>query len=145
MTKSDTTLSLLEDALQRLINGQPQRISKTRRISVRAVEEEAGKGDGSAYYYADFIEKIKKTQIRSKTLNQNSSLDEKLSDLRKKLKKEIQIKQKYKLQLEDSRLNLSILATQHNEFMLEILQLQERITELESDNTTSIKSKSQSK
>ena len=91
MTKSDTTLSLLEDALQRLINGQPQRISKTRRISVRAVEEEAGKGDGSAYYYADFIEKIKKTQIRSKTLNQNSSLDEKLSDLRKKLKKEMTV------------------------------------------------------
>lgn len=139
MTKSDTTLSLLEDALQRLIDGQPQRISKTRRISVRAVEEEAGKGDGSAYYYSDFIDKVKKTQIRSKTLNPNSSLDKKISDLQKKLKKEIQIKQKYKLQLEDARLNLSILATQHNEFMLEILQLRERIAELESDTIKNIK------
>ncbi|MFC4700803.1 hypothetical protein ACFO4O_11585 [Glaciecola siphonariae] len=144
MNKSETTLSVLQEALQRLISGQPQRVSKTRRISVRAVEEEAGMGDGSAYYYSGFIKKIKNIQVKTKSVKPNSSLDQTLSSVRNKLKKEIQIKERYKLQLEEARLNLSMLATQHNEFMLEILQLKERINELLSDNTTDINSKSPS-
>nr|MBF4396211.1 hypothetical protein [Vibrio anguillarum] len=62
MGKSENTLVALEAALDRIAKGKPRRIPTHRKLSVRAVEEEANLGNGSGYYYPDFVEKIKKTK-----------------------------------------------------------------------------------
>lgn len=58
MSKKDNTLLRLEAALDRILRGEPQRIAPSRKLSVRAVEEESGLGNGSAYYYTEIIDKI---------------------------------------------------------------------------------------
>jgi hypothetical protein len=62
MSKSENTLLMLEAALDRISQGKPKRIPATRKLSVRAVEEEAGLGNGSGYYYPEFVQKIKQVK-----------------------------------------------------------------------------------
>ena len=63
MSKSQITRVELEQALDRLLSGKTERIAPNRKVSVKAVEEEAGLGDGSAYYYKDIVQKIKKAVL----------------------------------------------------------------------------------
>ncbi|GAM72603.1 hypothetical protein JCM19236_5746 [Vibrio sp. JCM 19236] len=65
MSKSENTLLTLEAALQRIVRGKPKNIPTTRKLSVRAVEEEAKLGNGSGYYYPDFVQKVKQIKGRS--------------------------------------------------------------------------------
>lgn len=58
MSKRDNTLLILEEALTRLLSGNPRRVPPARKLSARAVETEAGLSNGSAYYYPEIIEKI---------------------------------------------------------------------------------------
>ncbi|MBE3754781.1 hypothetical protein HJ201_09390 [Vibrio parahaemolyticus] len=71
MSKSQITRVELENALKRILSGKTERIAPNRKISVKAVEEEAGLGDGSAYYYKEVIDEIKK--IGLKALSQEQS------------------------------------------------------------------------
>ena len=48
MNKSENTLMVLEAALERIIQGQLNVSPKSRKLSVRAVEEEANLGNGEA-------------------------------------------------------------------------------------------------
>ena len=62
MSKSENTRLALESALERIKQGKPKRIPTHRKLSVRAIEEEANVGNGSGYYYPEFVEKVKKTK-----------------------------------------------------------------------------------
>ena len=55
MTRESITELELFNAVERIINKETIRIPSSRKLSVRAVEDEAGLGDGSAYYYEDVI------------------------------------------------------------------------------------------
>lgn len=134
MSKSQITKVELEQALKRILSGKTHRIDPERKISVKAVEEEAGLGDGSAYYYKDIVQKIKESAIRNspKTIAQNA-YEDKISSLRERLKKEISLKEKYRAQTEDLKEQLSNMASQHNQLALMIQQYQYKISELESD------------
>lgn len=50
---------VLRAAFQRILDGKAINIARTRKLSVRAVEEEALAGDGTAYYYDELIKDIK--------------------------------------------------------------------------------------
>ncbi|WP_158144488.1 hypothetical protein [Vibrio metschnikovii] len=134
MSKSQITKVELEQALKRILSGETHRIDPARKISVKAVEEEAGLGDGSAYYYKDIVQKIKDSAIQNspKAKNQNA-YEDKISSLRERLKKEISLKEKYRAQTEDLKEQLSNMASQHNQLALMIQQYQYKISELESD------------
>ncbi|HAS6180496.1 TPA: hypothetical protein I7147_16645 [Vibrio vulnificus] len=134
MSKSQITKVELEQALKRILSGKTHRIDPARKISVKAVEEEAGLGNGSAYYYKDIVQKIKDSAIQNspKTKDQNA-YEDKISSLRERLKKEISLKEKYRAQTEDLKEQLSNMASQHNQLALMIQQYQYKISELESD------------
>lgn len=134
MSKSQITKVELEQALGRILSGKTHRVDPARKISVKAVEEEAGLGDGSAYYYKDIVQKIKESAIRNspKTRNQNA-YEDKISSLRDRLNKEIKLKEKYREQVEDLKEQLSSMASQHNQLTLMIQQYQYKISEFESD------------
>ncbi|MGI1272497.1 hypothetical protein [Enterobacter kobei] len=58
MSKRDSTLLVLEEALARILNKTPLRVPQARKLSARSVEAEAGLSNGSAYYYPELIGKI---------------------------------------------------------------------------------------
>lgn len=133
MSKSQITRVELENALKRILSGKPERIAPNRKISVKAVEEEAGLGDGSAYYYKDIVSMIKETAKNNSPKARNHNLyEEKIANLRERLANEKRLKEKYYQQSEDYKEQLSEMASQHNQLALMIQQYQYKIAELQS-------------
>ncbi|WP_281947338.1 hypothetical protein [Vibrio parahaemolyticus] len=139
MSKSQITRVELENALKRILSGKTERIDPNRKISVKAVEEEAGLGDGSAYYYKDIVQKIKDSVIQDspKTRAQSAS-ENKISSLRNRLNKEITLKEKYRDEVKELKNQLANMASQHNQLALMIQQYQYKVAEFE-ENMTRIK------
>jgi len=54
-----TTEDKLRAALQRILEGKPRLIDTKRKLSVRAVEDEADVGKDTAYYYGGLIDEVK--------------------------------------------------------------------------------------
>lgn len=133
MNKSSLTRIKLEEALSRIINGNPVVIPKTQKISIKAVEEEAGLGSGTIYYYKDIVQKIKQNHLKSKSNVKNVNLyEEKILSLRERLSKEIKLKEKYRNQTDVLKNQLSAMAGQHNQLAIMIQQYEYKILELES-------------
>ena len=132
MTKSEVTRARLEEALDRILNKATTIVPHSQKLSVKAVEEEAGLGSGSIYYYKDIVEKIRtfKNQSYSVSMTPEHSLDA-LSKLKLRLKKEIKLKRKYKSDLAELHNRLSNMASQHNSFALTIEEYKQRVAELE--------------
>lgn len=134
MSKSQITKVELEQALERILSGKTHRINPARKMSVKAVEEEAGLGDGSAYYYKDIVQKIKDSAIQnSPKAKAQNAYEDKISSLRERLKKEVSLKEKYRAQVEELKGQIANMASQHNQLALMIQQYQYKISELESD------------
>ncbi|WCE29683.1 hypothetical protein [Vibrio sp. SCSIO 43137] len=133
MSKSQITRVELEQALQRLVSGDTKRVDPNRKISVKAVEEEAGLGDGSAYYYKDIVEKVKEAARKNTPLTKaQNAYEDKISKLRERLANESKLKEKYRNQVEVYKQQLAGMASQHNQLALIIQQYQYQIAELES-------------
>ncbi|EGQ9883130.1 hypothetical protein QNE95_002938 [Vibrio vulnificus] len=134
MSKSQITRVELENALKRILGGKTMRIDPNRKISVKAVEEEAGLGDGSAYYYKDIVATIKETALQNSPKSIKQSIyEEKISSLRERLANEKRLKERYYKQAEDYKEKLSEMASQHNQLALMIQQYQYKVSELESN------------
>lgn len=76
MKKSDRTLSMLEDALIRIISGNPMRVDPDRRLSIKSVAEEAGLHQSTIHTrYPEFRDKIMNILggSKAKTKNQKNS------------------------------------------------------------------------
>ena len=135
MGKSNVTRAKIEEALKRILQGRPQIIPSTQKLSVKAVEEEAGLGSGSVYYYPEIVNKIKKHALKKPSNNKNKSLyEEKIASLQDRLKKEKRLKEKYRLEVTELKAQLANMASQHNQLALMIQQYQFKIAELEHSN-----------
>lgn len=127
MNKKENTHQLLHASLKRLLDGKPQRVTPGRKLSIRAIEEESGLGNGSAYYYPDLIQEVRRHQ---KTISPGSpagtrrrnQISEDAERIKLKLKKENQ---------ELKALNAGIAADQYRQ-ALALTEALTRITELES-------------
>ena len=131
MNKSNLTELELENAINRIQKGETIRIPPTRKLSVRAVEDEANLGDGSAYYYKDIIEKIRHLANKSKTATTAINNGSSSVILREKLKKEINIKEKYRAEVKVLKERLSLMASTHNELTLEVVMHKKRANDFE--------------
>ena len=88
MKKSENTLLKLEAALQRIIERKTKRIPDHRKLSVRAVEEEAGLGNGSCYYYPDFKLRVQSEAQKLKCLTPDTAVQSDVEILREKRNQE---------------------------------------------------------
>jgi len=132
MDKSQLTIKELEQAFNRILTQKTIRISPERKLSVKAVEDEAGLGDGTAYYYGAVVEKIKVAINESKTpCDKNKKTHD--DALRARLKKEVKLKEKYREEIKEYKKKLSLLASQNNEFAISIQQFKQRVLELENN------------
>lgn len=114
MSKSENTLIALEAALERITQGTPKRIPVSRKLSVRAVEEEANLGNGSGYYYPNFVEKVKqaKTDIAEA---KGEFVQPEIQTVRTKLNEQKRIKNNYKEKYEAAKEQLAeFAAAQHH-------------------------------
>lgn len=132
MGKSHITRLKIEEALERILQRKPKVISSTQKLSVKAVEEEAGLGSGSVYYYQDIVNKIKERSLnQSSNPKGNSLYEERIVALRGKLKKETKLKEKYRSEVNDLKNQLASMASQHNQLALIIQQYQYQVAELD--------------
>lgn len=70
---SDSGLNKLKAAFERIKDGNTTVIPAGAKLTIRNVETEAGMGDGSAYYYPEFIDAIKASKKDLKTHGRRSS------------------------------------------------------------------------
>jgi len=146
MKKSENTLLQLEAALQRVINGETLRIRDNRKLSVRAVEEEAGLGNGSCYYYKDFKEKIQAEKIKISTVLKGVPPQLSCNTIREKYKHEKKVKIQYREQIKNLKHQLAIMAAEHHQLShalrlayLQIETLQNNLVTLQRNKVTRIK------
>lgn len=108
----EATRKKLLDALQRLVDEQPERLIGKYKISVKTVQEEAGLSLGAAYRYPDVMDLIEIEKAnhalrsdKSRTRNANTELDR----LRQEKTKEAGLKEKYRLELIEANSRLDLL------------------------------------
>lgn len=133
MGKSENTLLALEAALDRIAQGKPKRIPTHRKLSVRAVEEEANLGNGSGYYYPDFVERVKLTKAEIAT-GKGEIVQPEIQNVRTKLKEQKRIKDNYKTKYEAEREKLAQFAAAQHHLNDKLIQALARIETLEYEN-----------
>lgn len=133
MSKSENTLLILEAALERIKQGVPKRIPTHRKLSVRAVEEEANLGNGSGYYYPVLVEKIKQAKIEIAE-GKGEVIQPEIQAVRSKLNKQKRIKDNYKTKYEAEREKLTLFASAQHHLNDKLVQALARIDSLEYEN-----------
>ena len=133
MSKSENTRLALQAALERIQKGEPKRIPTHRKLSVRAVEEEANLGNGSGYYYPDFVEKVKQTKAEIAT-GKGEIVQPEVQTVRTKLKEQTRIKDNYKAKYEAVREKLALFAAAQHHLNDKLVQALARIDDLEYEN-----------
>ena len=126
MSKSENTLLALEAALERIKQGKPKRIPTNRKLSVRAVEEEANLGNGSGYYYPDFVEKVKQTKAEI-AAGKGETFQPEIQTVRTKLNEQKRIKNNYKTKYEAGREKLALFAAAQHHLNDRLVQALARI------------------
>ncbi|EMK6669091.1 hypothetical protein V9J75_002573 [Vibrio fluvialis] len=134
MGKSENTLLVLEAALERIVQGKQKRIPSTRKLSVRAVEEEANLGNGSGYYYPEFVEKVKQAKAEI-TVGKCKIAQPEIQSVRTKLNEQRRIKDNYKAKYEVEREKLALFAAAQHHLNDKLVQALARIDDLEYENT----------
>lgn len=124
---------ILEAALQRIIQGQPKRIPNSRKLSVRAVEEEANLGNGSGYYYPEFVAKVKATKSEIAAGNGEVAIPE-IQAVREKLTEQKRIKDNFKVKYEVEKDKLALFAAAQHQLNDKLVKALARISELEYEN-----------
>ncbi|MCS6159818.1 hypothetical protein [Shewanella baltica] len=133
MSKRKNTLLVLEAALERIILSQTKRIPIDRKLSIRAVEEEASLGNGTGHYYPEFIEKYR--QAKSKLANENNTHPRSdIERLRAKVKQEAQVKEKYKQEKDALKNLIASMAAEHHHFSDALRKAHLKIDELTEEN-----------
>ncbi|MGF1743925.1 hypothetical protein [Vibrio minamisatsumaniensis] len=134
MSKSENTRLALEAALERIKQGKPKRIPTHRKLSVRAVEEEANLGNGSGYYYPDFVEKVKQTKAEI-AAGKGEIIQPEIQTIRTKLKEQKRIKENFKAKYEAERDKLALFAASQHHLNDKLVQALAHIEDLEFENS----------
>lgn len=133
MRKSENTLLVLEAALERIVQCKPQNIPITRKLSVRAVEEEAKLGNGSGYYYPDFVKKVKKTKVEIAKHN-GEYVKPEVDTIRDRLNEQKRIKNNFKKKYTETKAKLSLIAASQHHLNDQFVKALARVDDLEFEN-----------
>ncbi|MDF9399756.1 hypothetical protein [Vibrio sp. 1180_3] len=134
MSKSENTRLALEAALERIKQGKSKRIPTHRKLSVRAVEEEANLGNGSGYYYPEFVEKVKQTKAEI-AAGKGEIIQPEVQTVRAKLNEQKRIKENFKAKYEAEREKLALFAAAQHHLNDKLVQALAHIEDLEFENS----------
>jgi len=102
--RGEITKQRLEDALQRLIDGNPERTPNDGKLNLSRINKEAGLSSGGVYYYSDFVEKARKEIDSFKTKKASPTYKAgkiSVDRLRAQRDKERELKERYRSQRDD--------------------------------------------
>ena len=129
--RTQTTEQRLRNALQRLLDGRPERTKADSKISLSRINKEAGCSHGLIYKYPGVISEAKVAIEQHKVNQQRSSILENLStssNREARLKAERDKQEKLKRDYRDQRDNLQVLADsavkRENELLFRCHELQ---------------------
>ena len=134
MSKRENTLLALESALERIKQGKPKHIPNSRKLSVRAGEEEANLGNGSGYYYPDFVEKVKQIKTQN-AADKGEIVKSEIQTIRTQLNEQKRIKNNYKVQYEAEKEKLALFASTQHHLNDKLIQALAHIDDLETENS----------
>ncbi|EAR9475553.1 hypothetical protein ACTMN8_002426 [Escherichia coli] len=131
MSKREHTLLSLEEALARILSGDTRRVPPDKKLSVRAVETEAGLSNGSAYYYPGLIERISILKHKSHPSVTISGSVSRTGKWKIKAQEAERLKNKFRAEyIELKQLNAQIAADQYRQ-MSALQEAIQKIAELE--------------
>lgn len=130
----------LQDALDRLVKGKPERVKATGRLSLNKINQEAGLGHSYIHKFKPFIndvanpaiEKYNKELDAPSLVSQEASNPEDMSDvdkLKKELSREKNLKKKYANERDDLKEQNKILEGLNKSLMFRVYELQEEFGE----------------
>lgn len=117
MSKSrnpEITRDKLLKALQRLVEGEPQRLSHKYKINIKSVQEEAGLSLGTAYRHPDVMDAIEKEKAKQQKSTRQRNTNSEIKRLRKEKAKESMLKEKYRNELNEAEKRLDLLYAEQN-------------------------------
>lgn len=137
MASREVTEGRLRAALQRLLDGKPERINKAGKLSLNRINKEAGVGHSYIHKFKDFVRDEANPAI--KEFNENyDPLAAKLAfgtqyeftpdeKLRAKLKKEISLKEQYRKERDEAIQINNMLEQKNSTLMFRVYELQEDV------------------
>lgn len=150
MASRELTEGRLRAALQRLLDGKPERLGKIGKLSLNKINNEAGLSHSYIHKFENFVKYEANPAIEAYNSNYDplaeqlkSDTPESLSDtdkLRTKLQKEVALKEKYRKALGDSEAERKLMEKQISTLMFRVYELQD---ELRHSNVVSLSGKNQ--
>ena len=139
---NEFTEQRLENALDRLLAGTPEKTKADGRISIKRVNDEAGLSRGAIYYYKDFVEKakikiaeFKKNKVKSAPDNEPAPV--KISATTK-INHEKELKDNYREQLALEKQSTDMLLQMNITMAYRCLELEKEVTTLNKTNITQL-------
>jgi len=136
MASRELTEARLEAALQRLLDGKPQRVKKLGKLSLNRINNEAGLGHSYIHKFREFVEEVAEPAIK-KFNNEydpaNSDMEEveeeltEIEMLKAKLKKEKELKTKYRQERNEAIVSKKELEKLNSALMFRLFDLQEEV------------------
>jgi len=131
---SNTTLKRLEQALERLLKGTPERTTPDGKVNLLRINDEAGLSNSGIYYYGNFVKEAKKRiaqhKLDSNKLKSDKIFEEELSELDKvkeKLKIALRLKKQYLQEKNDQKAINDGIVTQNVSLAFRVRELENEI------------------
>ncbi|OCH68730.1 hypothetical protein [Vibrio splendidus] len=131
------TESMLYEALDRLLQGQPTRVKPKGKLTLNKVNNEAGLGNSYVHKFPDFVTHAKPiidnyNNNRQKLLEEGLSVEEvvvsEIDQLKSEKLREQRLKEKYKQQRDDAITAKKDLEVINNTLMFRLYELQEELS-----------------
>ncbi|MGP9771710.1 MULTISPECIES: hypothetical protein [Halomonas] len=134
--RGEITKQRLEDALQRLIDGNPERTPDDGKLNLSRINKEAGLSSGGIYYYGDFVERARREIDKHKTrISASSSTKVKISvdRLRAQKDKERELKERYRSQRDEIKKFCDLVIAQNAKLEFSLYEALEEIDALQAE------------
>lgn len=126
----------LHAALHRLLEGKPERVKKTGKLSLNKINNEAGLGHSYIHKFDDFVSNVANPAIEKYNNEYDRALfdveaseqdQSEVAKLKSKLKKEKELKEKYRKQRDDAITCQKELEKLNSTLMFRVYELQDEL------------------
>ncbi|HCE1261403.1 TPA: hypothetical protein NJ132_000382 [Vibrio parahaemolyticus] len=137
---SEAAVERFQSALERLLDGKPERVKASGRLTLNKINREAGFGQSYIHKFKKFIEEIANPAIKKynreldnpqspqKETSEQGDMSE-IDKLRAELEREKELKDKYRKELNDVKKINKELETLNKSLMFRVYELQEEFGE----------------
>lgn len=133
------TIIRLEQALERLLNGVPERTPHDGRVSLSRINQEAGLSSGGIYYYDEFVQKAKRAIHERKldhALSTVASGKASVDKMRVQRDKERELKERYRSQRDDIKAFCDKIIAKNAQLEFSLFEALDKIEDLEREVST---------